>query len=102
LLLASNRLSITSTELADGAYSSELSPGGLVTALAGLKDTTEYRWYGSPALDIPTYKREQLINHLKGYKATPVFVDKATLDLYYSGFSSMFLDFLMRKRTDVA
>lgn len=61
VLVVSNRLPVTIKRSEDGSYDYSMSSGGLVTALQGLKKTTEFQWYGWPGLEIPDDEQKELI-----------------------------------------
>ncbi|KAM9907605.1 hypothetical protein OXX79_000869 [Metschnikowia pulcherrima] len=57
VLVVSNRLPVTITRKNDGSYDYAMSSGGLVTALQGLKKSTEFQWLGWPGLEIRADER---------------------------------------------
>lgn len=50
VLVISNRLPVTIQRKDDGSYEYAMSSGGLVTALSGLKKTTNFKWFGWPGM----------------------------------------------------
>lgn len=52
LIIVSNRLPL-SLKKVDGGFESSLSSGGLVTALSGLTNSTTFKWFGWPGINIP-------------------------------------------------
>ena len=60
-----------------------------MTGLSGLSQSTEFKWYGWPGLEIPEAEASSLSSQLKdGYNAVPVFLDEGLADRYYNGFAS--------------
>lgn len=91
LLLVSNRLPITINRSDDGHYDFNMSSGGLVSGLSGLKKHTKFQWYGWPGLEIPEDEIPHLIARLKEeYSAVPIMLDDDLANLHYNGFSSLF------------
>jgi trehalose-6-phosphate synthase len=92
LIMVSNRLPITLKKNQAGKWSYELSSGGLVTALAGLKKDLPFIWIGWIGQDIPLH--EQLIvkkELISKYNYYPIFLDSGLADNYYNGFCNEIL-----------
>lgn len=61
----------------------------MVTGLSGLSQSTEFKWYGWPGLEIPKEEEEELEGRLREeFGAVPVFLGDGLSDRYYNGFSS--------------
>lgn len=92
LLLVSNRLPVTIKRSDDGQYDFNMSSGGLVSGLAGLKKTTKFKWYGWPGIQLPENEvpsvKEQLLND---FSAVPIFMNDDLADRHYNGFSNSIL-----------
>lgn len=92
VLVVSNRLPVTITKKEDGSYHYSMSSGGLVTALQGLKKSTEFQWFGWPGLEIPTNEQEAMNKELmEKFKCTAIFLSDVIADLHYNGFSNSIL-----------
>ncbi|GAD94032.1 glycosyltransferase family 20 protein [Paecilomyces variotii No. 5] len=89
--VVSNRLSVTVRLAEDGTYRILPSSGGLVSALKGLSDSTEFIWYGWPGLEIPEENREDVRRQLREHNAIPTFLEKDLADKHYNGFSNKIL-----------
>lgn len=89
LLLVSNRLPITIKRNDEGKYDFNMSSGGLVSGLSGLKNDVTFEWYGWPGLEIPEDEVGDLKTKLKEeYNAVPIMLDDELADRHYNGFSS--------------
>ncbi|KAG0246702.1 glycosyltransferase family 20-domain-containing protein [Mortierella sp. GBAus27b] len=92
LLVVSNRLPVTITKDASGAYQYKMSSGGLVSALSGLKRMMTFTWIGWPGIDIPLEERALVQKELlEKYSCMPVFIDDEIADMHYNGFSNSIL-----------
>ncbi|EEQ36618.1 putative alpha,alpha-trehalose-phosphate synthase [Clavispora lusitaniae] len=92
VLVVSNRLPVTITKKDDGSYDYSMSSGGLVTALQGLKKSTEFQWLGWPGLEIPEAEQETMNKDLMDkFKCTAIFLSDTIADLHYNGFSNSIL-----------
>ncbi|KAG0038175.1 Trehalose-6-P synthase/phosphatase complex synthase subunit [Podila clonocystis] len=92
LLVVSNRLPVTITKDANGAYQYKMSSGGLVSALSGLKRMMKFTWIGWPGLNIPEEDRALVQKELlEKYSCLPVFIDDEIADMHYNGFSNSIL-----------
>lgn len=88
----SNRLPVTIKRNEDGSYSYNMSSGGLVTALSGVKKTTSFKWFGWPGLEIPDEEKERVSNDLaEKFSCYPVYLSDDLADLHYNGFSNSIL-----------
>ncbi|SGZ52551.1 CIC11C00000004294 [Sungouiella intermedia] len=92
VLVVSNRLPVTITRKGDGSYDYSMSSGGLVTALQGLKKSTEFQWLGWPGLEIPQDEQDKVNSDLMDkFKCTAIFLSDHIADLHYNGFSNSIL-----------
>ena len=89
LFLVSNRLPVSIKRIEPGKFEFAQGSGGLVTGLSGLSETTEFRWYGWPGLEIAEVEVRSLSDQLaSGHNAVPVLLEDGLADKYYNGFSS--------------
>ncbi|EME32832.1 alpha,alpha-trehalose-phosphate synthase (UDP-forming) isoform 2 [Galdieria sulphuraria] len=87
LLVVSNRLPVTVTKDNNGAYHFNMSSGGLVSALKGVKSLMPFLWIGWPGTEIDPNERDYVRNKLReGYSCFPVFITDEQANLYYNGF----------------
>lgn len=92
VFVVSNRLPVTIDRLPDGSYSYSMSSGGLVTALQGLKKSTEFQWIGWPGVELPEDEQEAVNKDLKEkFNCHAVFLSDTIADLHYNGFSNSIL-----------
>lgn len=92
VLVVSNRLPVTIKRKDDGSYEYSMSSGGLVTALQGLKKSTEFQWYGWPGLELPEDEQDQVNRDLMDqFKCCAIFLSDSIADLHYNGFSNSIL-----------
>lgn len=92
VLVVSNRLPVTINRSSNGSYDYAMSSGGLVTALQGLKKTTEFQWYGWPGLEVPEEEQARVNQDLlEKFKCTAIFLSDTIADLHYNGFSNSIL-----------
>ncbi|KAG5518142.1 hypothetical protein PMAC_003328 [Pneumocystis sp. 'macacae'] len=92
LLIVSNRLPITIKRKNKKEYEFNMSSGGLVSALNGLKKSISFLWIGWPGVEIQESEREYVISKLhEEYNAIPVFMDNELADRHYNGFSNSIL-----------
>lgn len=92
VLVVSNRLPVTITRDEDGSYEYAMSSGGLVTALQGLKKSTEFQWFGWPGLEIPENEQEKVnADLMEKFKCTAIYLSDHIADLHYNGFSNSIL-----------
>jgi len=91
-LVVSNRLPVTINRESDGSYDYSMSSGGLVTALQGLKKSTEFQWLGWPGMELPEDEQERVNKDLmEKFKCTAIFLSDNIADLHYNGFSNSIL-----------
>lgn len=92
VLVVSNRLPVTIKRSPDGSYDYSMSSGGLVTALQGLKKSTEFQWFGWPGLELPQDEQDRVNKDLLDkFKCTAIFLSDTIADLHYNGFSNSIL-----------
>lgn len=92
VLVVSNRLPVTINRQNDGSYEYSMSSGGLVTALQGLKKSTEFQWLGWPGLEVPEDEQEKVNSDLmEKFKCTAIYLSDHIADLHYNGFSNSIL-----------
>ncbi|CCG23389.1 Tps1 trehalose-6-phosphate synthase [Candida orthopsilosis Co 90-125] len=92
VFVVSNRLPVTIKRKEDGSYDYSMSSGGLVTALQGLKKTTEFQWLGWPGLEIPEDEQAKVnADLMHKFKCTAIFLSDTIADLHYNGFSNSIL-----------
>ncbi|EFJ28419.1 trehalose phosphate synthase [Selaginella moellendorffii] len=86
LLVVANRLPVSAIRRGENAWALELSAGGLVSALLGVKqfETTWIGWAGVNVQD--DVGKESLSRALGEEGFVPVFLDEQTVDLYYNGY----------------
>lgn len=92
VLVVSNRLPVTIKRLPGGSYDYSMSSGGLVTALQGLKKSTEFQWLGWPGLEFPESEQDKVNRDLlEKFNCTAIFLSDTIADLHYNGFSNSIL-----------
>ena len=88
IFVVSNRLPITVRQSGAEQYDFAPSSGGLVGALHGLSQSTKFKWYGWPGLEVPEQDQELVKEELSKRDAVPVFLGTDLADKHYNGFSS--------------
>nr|AAD00829.1 SL-TPS/P [Selaginella lepidophylla] len=86
LLVVANRLPLSATRKGETEWNLEMSAGGLVSALLGVKQF-EVTWIGWPGVYVQDEKGEKSLRGAleeKGF--VPVLLDEATVDQYYNGY----------------
>jgi trehalose 6-phosphate synthase/phosphatase len=87
LLVVANRLPVSATPLDGDKWDLQLSAGGLVSALLGVKHNFETRWIGWAGVSVKNDTgRASLTEALATKGCVPVFLDDATVDQYYNGY----------------
>ncbi|KAM7265326.1 hypothetical protein ACFE04_003009 [Oxalis oulophora] len=90
LLVVANRLPVSASRKGDD-WSLEISPGGLVSALVGVKEF-DVRWIGWAGVNVSDeIGQKTLTKALDEKNCTPVFLDEETLDQYYNGYCNNIL-----------
>eukprot|EP00474_Spongospora_subterranea_P008669 CRZ09127.1 hypothetical protein [Spongospora subterranea] len=89
LLIVANRLPMSlKKDEATGVWSFQMSSGGLVSALLGIKNV-DMVWLGWPGVPVENEKDQEAIhNLLSAQRCHPVFLTKQLIDLYYLGYSN--------------
>ncbi|CAH9107546.1 unnamed protein product [Cuscuta europaea] len=92
LLVVANRLPVSAARNPDQSWSLEISAGGLVTALLGIKEF-EATWIGWPGLNLTGDEegRKSLAKSLAQKRCAPVFLDDEIVDQYYNGYCNNIL-----------
>lgn len=91
LIIVSNRLPL-SLKKVDGGFESSLSSGGLVTALSGLTNSTTFKWFGWPGINIPDPEEQQkAAEALEEKGAKGIFLEEKLGHAHYNGFSNSIL-----------
>jgi trehalose 6-phosphate synthase/phosphatase len=86
LLVVANRLPVSATRKGD-EWTLELSAGGLVSALLGVKQNFETRWIGWAGVPVQDELGQQALSKALAEKGcVPVFLDDETVDQYYNGY----------------
>lgn len=87
LIVASTRLPITLEHGEEGWRATE-STGGLVTALASIREKSDFSWLGWPGLSVPDSEQKPVTQVLQKHKSTPIFIDPEHMEGFYEGFSN--------------
>ncbi|VFQ79157.1 unnamed protein product [Cuscuta campestris] len=91
LLVVANRLPVSAVRKEDGSWALEISAGGLVTALLGIKEF-EATWIGWAGVDVSDEAgQKSLSKALAEKRCVPVFLDTAIVDQYYNGYCNNIL-----------
>lgn len=87
LLVVSNRLPVTINKNNDGQWDFKMSAGGLVSALAGVKNEFPFVWVGWSGSEVPDEDQDSLRTELRAqHECVPVFLSDFDAHLYYNGF----------------
>ncbi|KAM5586387.1 alpha,alpha-trehalose-phosphate synthase [UDP-forming] 1 [Rosa sericea] len=91
LLVVANRLPVSAVRRGEDSWSLEISAGGLVTALLGVKEF-EARWIGWAGVNVPDdIGQKALTKALAEKKCIPVFLDEEIVHQYYNGYCNNIL-----------
>lgn len=86
LLVVANRLPVSATRKGEDSWSLEISAGGLVSALLGLKQF-EAKWIGWAGVNVPDKPGQAaLTKALAEKRCIPVFLDEEIVHQYYNGY----------------
>ncbi|XXG86564.1 hypothetical protein AAC387_Pa11g1430 [Persea americana] len=91
LLVVANRLPVSAVRRGEDSWSLEVSAGGLVSALLGVKNF-EARWIGWAGVNVPDEVGQQaLTKALAEKRCIPVFLDEEIVHQYYNGYCNNIL-----------
>ncbi|KAK9153184.1 hypothetical protein Sjap_000664 [Stephania japonica] len=91
LLVVANRLPVSAVRRGEDSWSLEISAGGLVSALLGVKEF-EARWIGWAGVNVPDETGQRaLTKALAEKKCIPVFLDEELVHQYYNGYCNNIL-----------
>ncbi|XP_021287464.1 alpha,alpha-trehalose-phosphate synthase [UDP-forming] 1 [Herrania umbratica] len=91
LLVVANRLPVSAVRRGEDSWSLEISAGGLVTALLGVKEF-EARWIGWAGVNVPDeIGQKALTRALAEKRCIPVFLDEEIVHQYYNGYCNNIL-----------
>lgn len=101
LIVASTRLPVTLSRT-DGGWDAAPSTGGLVTALAAVRDKRKFTWLGWPGAHVGNAERKEVTRKLARHGTSPVFVAQEHMEGFYEGFSNDMLWPLFHNLTERA
>ncbi|CAJ1978442.1 unnamed protein product [Sphenostylis stenocarpa] len=91
LLVVANRLPVSAVRKGEDAWSLEISAGGLVSALLGVKEF-EAKWIGWAGVNVPDeIGQKALTKALAEKRCIPVFLDEEIVHQYYNGYCNNIL-----------
>lgn len=91
LLVVANRLPVSAVRRGEESWSLEISAGGLVSALLGVKEF-EARWIGWAGVNVPDEAGQKaLTKALAEKRCIPVFLDEEIVHQYYNGYCNNIL-----------
>ncbi|KAE8697845.1 Alpha,alpha-trehalose-phosphate synthase 1 [Hibiscus syriacus] len=91
LLVVANRLPVSAIRLGEDSWKLDISVGGLVSALLGVKEF-ETRWIGWAGLNVPDeIGQKSLTQALAEQRCIPVFLEEETAQQYYNGYCNNIL-----------
>ncbi|KAM6584993.1 hypothetical protein CsatB_011995 [Cannabis sativa] len=91
LLVVANRLPVSAVRKGEDVWHLEISAGGLVSALLGVKEF-EARWIGWAGVNVPdTVGQNALTKSLAEKRCIPVFLDEEIVHQYYNGYCNNIL-----------
>ncbi|KAH1222949.1 Alpha,alpha-trehalose-phosphate synthase [UDP-forming] 1 [Glycine max] len=91
LLVVANRLPVSAIRKGEDSWSLEISAGGLVSALLGVKEF-EARWIGWAGVNVPDeIGQKALTKALAEKRCIPVFLDEEIVHQYYNGYCNNIL-----------
>ncbi|KAK7359163.1 hypothetical protein VNO77_01111 [Canavalia gladiata] len=91
LLVVANRLPVSAVRDGVDSYHLEISVGGLVSALLGIKEF-DTRWIGWAGLNVPdVVGQKALTKALAEMRCIPVFLDEEIVNQYYNGYCNNIL-----------
>ncbi|KAF5176293.1 Trehalose-6-phosphate synthase [Thalictrum thalictroides] len=91
LLVVANRLPVSAVRRGEDSWSLEISAGGLVSALLGVKEF-EAKWIGWAGVNVPDeIGQNALSKALAEKRCIPVFLDEEIVHQYYNGYCNNIL-----------
>ncbi|KAJ7968810.1 Alpha,alpha-trehalose-phosphate synthase 1 [Quillaja saponaria] len=91
LLVVANRLPVSAVRRGEDSWQLEMSVGGLVSALLGVKEF-EARWIGWAGVNVPDdVGQRSLTKALAEKRCIPVFLDEEIVHQYYNGYCNNIL-----------
>ncbi|WJX47337.1 Trehalose-6-P synthase/phosphatase complex synthase subunit [Trifolium repens] len=91
LLVVANRLPVSAVREGVDSYHLEISVGGLVSALLGVKEF-DTRWIGWAGVNVPDeVGQKALTKALAEMRCIPVFLDEEIVNEYYNGYCNNIL-----------
>ncbi|WCJ27300.1 Alpha alpha-trehalose-phosphate synthase [UDP-forming] 1 [Euphorbia peplus] len=91
LLVVANRLPVSAVRQSENSWQLEISVGGLVSALLGVKEF-DARWIGWAGVNVPDVAgQEALTKALAEKRCIPVFLDEDVVHQYYNGYCNNML-----------
>ncbi|XP_031494237.1 alpha,alpha-trehalose-phosphate synthase [UDP-forming] 1-like [Nymphaea colorata] len=91
LLVVANRLPVSAIRKGEDSWTLEISAGGLVSALLGVKQF-ETKWIGWAGVNVPDESGQKaLTKALAEKRCIPVFLDEETVHQYYNGYCNNIL-----------
>ncbi|KAK4387162.1 Alpha,alpha-trehalose-phosphate synthase [UDP-forming] 1 [Sesamum angolense] len=91
LLVVANRLPVSAVRRGEDSWSLEISAGGLVSALLGVKEF-EARWIGWAGVNVPDEVGQKALSRaLAEKRCIPVFLDEEIVHQYYNGYCNNIL-----------
>ncbi|GMI64558.1 trehalose-6-phosphate synthase, TREHALOSE-6-PHOSPHATE SYNTHASE 1 [Hibiscus trionum] len=91
LLVVANRLPVSAVRRDDGSWHLNVSAGGLVSALLGVKEF-ETKWIGWAGVAVSDeIGRKELTEALAAKRCVPVFLDEEIVQQYYNGYCNNIL-----------
>ncbi|KAL6975574.1 threalose-6-phosphate phosphatase [Sarracenia purpurea var. burkii] len=91
LLVVANRLPVSAIRRGEEVWQLEISAGGLVSALLGVKEF-EARWIGWAGVNVPDEAGQRaLTKALAEKRCIPVFLDEDIVHQYYNGYCNNIL-----------
>ncbi|KAM7492499.1 hypothetical protein LguiA_035420 [Lonicera macranthoides] len=91
LLVVANRLPVSAVRRGEESWSLDISAGGLVSALLGVKEF-EARWIGWAGVNVPDEAGQRALTRaLAEKRCIPVFLDEDTVNQYYNGYCNNIL-----------
>ncbi|KAJ6801721.1 alpha,alpha-trehalose-phosphate synthase [UDP-forming] 1 [Iris pallida] len=91
LLVVANRLPVSAVRRGEDSWSLDISAGGLVSALLGVKEV-DAKWIGWAGVNVPDEKGQRALTEaLAEKRCIPVFLDEEIVHQYYNGYCNNIL-----------